>query len=114
MPLYEFDCQKCKISFEQITRMGDPDLGRCPSCQTADSSKRRISRFWVGGQGDLRESTLHGCHDCELSPGGLTSNGASELSHGGHHDNHDHHDHHDDHKHADPHAAPSTEPNPQS
>jgi putative FmdB family regulatory protein len=61
MALYEFFCEPCKLRFEQITRRGDPDEGKCPKCREKNTRKL-ISRFAVGGQGDLRESTMHGCH----------------------------------------------------
>jgi putative FmdB family regulatory protein len=82
MPLYEYFCEKCQRKFEQITSSNDPDQGKCPKC-FEKSSKKLISRFAVGGQGDLRESTLHGCHDC--GPG---LDGHSHVSDDGHH----HHD----------------------
>lgn len=63
MPLYEFRCQSCQNRFEQITREGDSDYGTCPKC-AAKSAKRLISLFVVAGQGDLRTSTIHGCHGC--------------------------------------------------
>lgn len=66
MALREFYCESCRIQFEQITsstaETADPDYGRCPRCSSAKNSRKLISRFRVGGQGDLRESTIHGCH----------------------------------------------------
>ena len=63
MALYEFFCDACQLKFEQITSSTDEDQGKCPKCSSKQHSKRLISRFAVGGQGDLRESTFHGCHD---------------------------------------------------
>ena len=62
MALYEFFCAACKFKFEQITRLEAENSGECPKCQSR-ATERLISRFAVGGQGDLRETTLHGCHD---------------------------------------------------
>lgn len=62
MALYEYYCSGCKYQFEQITGSTDPDAGKCPKCQSKEHSKKLISRFAVGGQGDLRETTVHGCH----------------------------------------------------
>lgn len=62
MALYEFYCDHCNKKFEQITRAGAEDMGECPTCRSRET-RRLISKFAVGGQGDLRESTLHGCHD---------------------------------------------------
>jgi putative FmdB family regulatory protein len=68
MALYEFHCEGCGKKFEQITSSTDPDQGKCPSCGKADA-QRLISKFAVAGRGDLRESTMHGCHDCSVAPG---------------------------------------------
>jgi putative FmdB family regulatory protein len=86
MALYEFFCDCCKAKFEQITSSTDPERGKCPKCN-GKNTRKLVSLFAVGGRGDLRESTMHGCHDWD----GL----------GGDHD----HDH--DHDHAD-HAGEST------
>lgn len=32
MPLYEFQCEKCKHRFEKIQKFSDPDPEACPSC----------------------------------------------------------------------------------
>ncbi len=60
MPLYEYQCQSCQVKFEVIESQSNQSS--CPKCQSKEI-KRLISCFAVGGQGDLRESTLHGCHD---------------------------------------------------
>ncbi|MBC7690831.1 MAG: zinc ribbon domain-containing protein [Methylotenera sp.] len=79
MALYEYFCDDCQKKFEQITSPTDPDSGKCPKCNHKNT-KKMISRFAVGGRGDLRESTLHGCH--------------AEPDHN-HADSHGHdHDHH--------------------
>ncbi|MGK5086157.1 zinc ribbon domain-containing protein [Bdellovibrionota bacterium FG-2] len=69
MALYEFFCESCKSKFEQITSSTDPDQGTCPKCH-GKQTRKLISAFAVGGQGDLRESTQHGCHGCPMSEGG--------------------------------------------
>ena len=78
MALYEFFCKNCKLKFEQITSSSDPDQGRCPKCHQMHAQKL-ISVFAVGGRGDLRESTLHGCHEnfsgCGHCPLGESSDG---------------------------------------
>ena len=67
MALYEFHCRTCNENFEQITSSTDPDQGKCPKCSGKDTEKV-IAGFTVGGRGDLRESTMHGCHGCH-NPG---------------------------------------------
>ena len=32
MPTYEYECKKCKYSFEQFQSMKDDPLKRCPEC----------------------------------------------------------------------------------
>jgi putative FmdB family regulatory protein len=68
MALYEFHCEDCRKNFEQLTSSGDQDQGVCPACR-GRNTRKLISRFAVGGQGDLRESTFHGCHDARVPLG---------------------------------------------
>ena len=62
MPLYEFECGSCKKVWECHAPVGSTEKQECPDC-LRDSGSRIVSKFAVGGQGDLRESTMHGCHD---------------------------------------------------
>lgn len=32
MPLYEYQCKKCKHVFEKIRKFSDPPLKKCPEC----------------------------------------------------------------------------------
>jgi putative FmdB family regulatory protein len=68
MALYEYFCKECKHQFEQITSSTDPDQGKCPKCGENKNTERLISAFRIAGRGDLRESTMHGCHGCH-NPG---------------------------------------------
>ncbi len=60
MPLFEFYCETCKAKFEQIT--SSSETVKCPKCK-GQKIQKLISLFRVGGRGDLRETTQHGCHD---------------------------------------------------
>jgi len=80
MALYEYYCDSCSKKFEQITSSTDPDQGKCPKCQ-GKNTRRLISCFAVGGRGDLRESTMHGCHGCHVPATG------ESHGHGHGHDN---------------------------
>lgn len=80
MALREFRCKACKVKFEQITSDRDPDHGKCPKCQSKDTEKL-ISKFAIGGQGDLRESTMHGCHGCHVPLGQPESGSAESHTH---------------------------------
>ena len=63
MALREYYCEPCRYRFEQLVFKNDPDEGKCPKCK-GTQTRKLISKFAVGGQGDLRESTQHGCHGC--------------------------------------------------
>ena len=32
MPLYEYQCEKCKHQFERIQKFSDPPVKKCPQC----------------------------------------------------------------------------------
>lgn len=32
MPLYEYQCKKCKHKFEKIQKFSDPPIKKCPEC----------------------------------------------------------------------------------
>jgi len=83
MPLFELKCRSCQFVFDDFSPYLDPtqseDFGKCPKCQKK-TYERLVSRFRIGGQGDLREMTMHGCHDAHVP-----------------HEGHDHvHDHSDE------------------
>lgn len=42
MPIYEYQCEKCKKSFERFQRISDKPLENCPDCDGA--IKRLISQ----------------------------------------------------------------------
>ncbi|HUP56081.1 MAG TPA: zinc ribbon domain-containing protein [Bdellovibrionota bacterium] len=93
MALLEFYCEPCKRRFEQISSSDDPTRGQCPHCEGKET-KRLISVFAVGGQGDLRESTLHGCHDHDhLTGDRYDGSGGEDHSHEHSHDHGSGHDH---------------------
>ena len=60
-PVYEYACESCKHRFDERVSSHQSPAPGCPKCGR-DTCSKQISRFAVGGQGDLRESTLHGCH----------------------------------------------------
>lgn len=43
MPIYEYECTSCGSSFEELQLGGATQAPSCPSCQTADEVRRRIS-----------------------------------------------------------------------
>ena len=49
MPLYEYQCDKCKNVFELLRRVNNVDDGlRCPNCHST-RVERQISTFATGG-----------------------------------------------------------------
>lgn len=66
MALYEYLCKDCNELFEQIVSgSSDSEPSSCPKCNGMKLEKL-ISKFTVGGHGDLRESTMHGCHEATV------------------------------------------------
>jgi len=81
MALFEYHCQACTRRFEAITSFENSNEITCPHCANP-SPKKLISVFKVAGRGDLRESTLHGCHDCDVTgPASDTGHDHSEHDH---------------------------------
>lgn len=39
MPIYEYECKKCKYKFEQLRKITDKPLRTCPKCHTASLAK---------------------------------------------------------------------------
>jgi len=39
MPLYEYQCKKCKHRFEEIQQYSDPPIKRCPKCKKGQVEK---------------------------------------------------------------------------
>ena len=90
MPWFEFECESCHKRFDQITRSEKSDFGVCTHCGSK-KSKRLLSKFAVGGQGDLRETTMHGCHDCDVPlSDGKSPSPETHEGHGTHDHGHDH------------------------
>lgn len=49
MPMYEYKCNQCQYTFEELRNMKDMDKEiQCPQCASKDT-KRQISTFGVGG-----------------------------------------------------------------
>jgi putative FmdB family regulatory protein len=55
MPIYEFQCQKCKNEFEVLFRSGDEKLKIvCPACKSGKA--RKMMSAFAGGKS--------GCNSC--------------------------------------------------
>lgn len=79
MPIYEYQCMKCRNEFEAMQKFSDSPLKKCPSCGGA--VKRLISRssFQLKGSGwyvtDYAKKGSSRGHDS-----GSSSEGSSETS----------------------------------
>lgn len=80
-PLYDFKCEACQKTFEESISIG-AKVPPCPACGSDARVAKQVTSFRVGGRGDLRESTMHGCHDAtpatpatKKKPGGGHSHG---------------------------------------
>lgn len=64
MPIYEFECQECQATFEELVRMGNNGEGmQCPKCGSA-SIRKKISTFF--GQTKSNDSS---CQFADMCPG---------------------------------------------
>ena len=52
MPLYEYECEKCKEQFEILRGIDDAEEVRCPKCN--EPAKKLVSGFAVGSAGAIR------------------------------------------------------------
>ena len=80
MPIYEYQCEACKHVFENLQKITDAPLTRCPDCG-AEALKKLVSApaFRLKGGGNLFEAQ----HDAgrqpvrhAVRPGHLTIGGA--------------------------------------
>ena len=67
MPLYEYQCKKCKHKFEKIQKFSDPPVRKCPECggpvekvMHAPNVQFKGTGWYVtdyGGKGDKSEKS---------------------------------------------------------
>ena len=62
MPIYEFECEKCRNRFERLMFAGDKDAPDCPKCGSKKTSKLMSACSMraggaVSGFGDSRPSS---------------------------------------------------------
>jgi len=43
MPMYEYECKKCEYVFEELQKMTDKPLKRCPECGEKKSLVKLLS-----------------------------------------------------------------------
>lgn len=67
MPIYEFECLRCGVSFESLLRKAE-EISKvtCPSCE-GNRLEEKVSRFAGGSKSGA--SSLSGASDCAPSGG---------------------------------------------
>ena len=63
MPLYEFQCVRCKKRFEALVRLGREAEVVCAVCGSPEV-KKLLSAFGIGG-GSSRLKEASGCSSCK-------------------------------------------------
>lgn len=51
MPIYEYDCSKCKKTHEIIQKFSDAPLKKCPECGGKLAKRMSMSSFALQGSG---------------------------------------------------------------
>ncbi len=64
MPIYEYQCSKCKCCFEKLVFGSNPEVV-CPSCGSKETEKR-LSKFGMGRSSD-GSGGGSGCSGCSSS-----------------------------------------------
>ena len=64
MPLYEFQCEKCKKRFEALVRLGREAEVVCESCGSP-KVRKLLSAFGIGG-GSSRLKEASACSTCKV------------------------------------------------
>ncbi|MFQ6103684.1 MAG: zinc ribbon domain-containing protein [Candidatus Glassbacteria bacterium] len=65
MPIYEYICLECGISFERLHLSGNNEVN-CPSCSSS-RIEREMSVFGFHSQGGTQKAQSSGCTGCASS-----------------------------------------------
>jgi len=79
MPFYEFRCQKCEHTFEELIRSSTPKPAACPKCGHAETA-RLLSPFSVGAASSSSSSAGLGPCGRQIGNGCGGGGGACGLS----------------------------------
>jgi len=71
MPIYEYQCKKCKHRFEKIQKFSDPHVKKCPKCGAA------LELFISSSAVQFKGSGWYVTDYAKKSGGGSASNGDS-------------------------------------
>lgn len=69
MPLFEYECRKCKTRFEQLVYNSDTAV-KCRSCGSSDLIQL-LSTFAVAGSSDKTQADPGPCGSCDAAQRGM-------------------------------------------
>jgi len=69
MPLYEYRCEGCKKTFEELVFPGDP-LPPCPHCGETHTHRILSPVRWIGAGGE--GGSPSSCASCHPGPSGCS------------------------------------------
>jgi len=72
MPTYEYECQACGHTFEELQAMTDAKLKKCPKCH-----KNKLSRLIGSGSGMIFKGT--GFYETDYKKKSAPSSGKNEA-----------------------------------
>lgn len=77
MPIYEYHCPTCQISFDLQRRMASRDApAACPACGGQQTTRAVTTFLAFGGEAGSRRSLAgSGCGACTPSPAGCATCG---------------------------------------
>ncbi|MDH3392585.1 MAG: zinc ribbon domain-containing protein [Desulfobulbaceae bacterium] len=82
MPIYEYECQKCKKAVEVMQSMSDKPLTSCPDCSGEMKKLVSSSSFQLKGGGWYADGYSN-CGSASASSSGSSGGGCSAPSGGG-------------------------------
>jgi putative FmdB family regulatory protein len=74
MPVYEYECSKCKQVSEALQKFSDPPLKKCPHCGGKVRKIMSLNSFQLKG-GGWYVTDYKGKNSSNASPGGDSSSG---------------------------------------
>jgi putative FmdB family regulatory protein len=81
MPLYEYQCTKCKHRFERIRKFSDRPITKCPECGSKVEQLISAAAVQFKGSGwyatDYAKKSSSGSSDSGSSDGGSSDSGSS-------------------------------------
>ena len=54
MPLYEYECKKCNVVFEQIQSVSQRDNAQCEECESFDVKRKEVYETTMGCDANVK------------------------------------------------------------